>query len=167
MVLEKNVRLKIQSEIYIWEEYFEQENELSDGNPKTTGGTSPRRDQMEFITEAKMCVRNGRLEIVYSENEISGLEGTQSRLSFDLEKRDPVTLIRTGNLSTTFIFSNEQKRYLCTYETIYMPIEFCICTNQVINNIDYSGGEMKLDYYLEVHGVKTERNFMKITVMDA
>ncbi|MCL2518696.1 MAG: DUF1934 domain-containing protein [Oscillospiraceae bacterium] len=116
-------------------------------------------DLVEYNTYGKMTDDGENITIHYEESELLDLEGLETMLIYNKNKPDIITMIRTGTVITSIIFDQAEQRYICNYLTEFAPIEFCIYTNSVINNSDYeNGGIMILDYDIEIHGVRTERN---------
>ena len=124
-------------------------------------------DKVEFSTNAVLKDNGGKIELVYDELEELGMEKSRTRLIFNKDEPTVVTMLRTGSVSTGMVFDSDKKgrRHMCTYNTGFMPIELCICTRNIDNTLTYdSGGTVYLDYEVEFHGIKTERNRFTIEV---
>ena len=119
-------------------------------------------ENMEMITEGFVRVHGGRVEIVYDEGELSGMEGSRTTISY--AKNDPktVSMIRTGAVSTVLVFERGV-RHLCTYETPYMPFQIGVFSLSVDNRLE-SDGTIVLDYLIEIRGAQAERCKMTMKV---
>ena len=52
-------------------------------------------DQMEFVTDGKLYIRNGVVYIIYDETEVSGMEGCKTTIRLG---ESSVKMRRTGNV---------------------------------------------------------------------
>ncbi len=95
-------------------------------------------------------------KIYYDETELTGLEGSQTVISFNMREPDAVTMMRTGAVSTTLVFE-KGRRHHCSYRTQYMLFEVCVNTMSVKNTLD-ANGCLELDYIVEIRGARAERN---------
>lgn len=157
----KNVKIKIKSQIsdLMLSEVYDFEFEDDESH------SSHLHDNIEYSTQGILSVDGDNVKISYEENELMGLEGCETSLHFNKVTPDVITIMRTGSLISGFVFDPSDKRQICTYETEFMPLEFCVYTRTVGNNLTYdNGGTLKLDYDIEVHGVRTERNRFTLEV---
>ena len=120
------------------------------------------RETLEMITEGFVRERSGRIEIVYDEGELSGMEGSRTVVSYARGDRGTVSMIRTGAVSTAMVFERGV-RHLCTYETPYMPFQIGVLALSVDNSLE-SDGEIFLDYLIEIRGAQAERCKMTLKV---
>lgn len=123
-------------------------------------------ETLEMITQGFVRVRSGRVEIVYDEGELSGMEGSQTVISYAKGEPQTVSMIRTGAVSTALVFERGV-RHLCTYETPYMPFQIGVFALSVDNRLE-SEGVIVLDYLIEIRGAQAERckMTMKVTKTD-
>ena len=119
-------------------------------------------ETLEMITEGVVRVRGGRVEIVYDEGELSGMEGSTTVVSYAKDDPKTVSMIRSGAVSTALVFERGV-RHLCTYETPYMPFQIGVLALHVDNRLE-SAGEMMLDYLIEIRGAQAERCKMTLKV---
>lgn len=120
------------------------------------------KETLEMITQGLVRVRGGRVEIVYDEGELSGMEGSRTVVSYDLHDPNTVSMIRSGAVSTALVFERGV-RHLCTYETPYMPFQIGVFALHVDNRLE-SEGVICLDYLIEIRGAQAERCRMTMTV---
>ena len=119
-------------------------------------------EALEMVTQGLVRVRGGRVEIVYDEGELSGMEGSQTVISYAKGEPKTVSMIRTGAVSTVLVFERGV-RHLCTYETPYMPFQIGVLALAVDNRLE-SEGEICLDYLIEIRGAQAERCKMTMKV---
>jgi uncharacterized beta-barrel protein YwiB (DUF1934 family) len=119
-------------------------------------------EALEMVTQGLVRVRGGRVEIVYDEGELSGMEGSQTVISYAKGEPQTVSMIRTGAVSTVLVFERGV-RHLCTYETPYMPFQIGVLALAVDNRLE-SEGEICLDYLIEIRGAQAERCKMTMKV---
>ena len=119
-------------------------------------------ETLEMITEGLVRVRGGRVEIVYDEGELSGMEGSRTVISYAKGEPKTVSMIRSGAVSTALVFERGV-RHLCTYETPYMPFQIGVLAICVDNRLE-SEGVIVLDYLIEIRGAQAERCKMTLKV---
>lgn len=120
-------------------------------------------ETLEMVTEGLVRVRGGRVEIVYDEGELSGMEGSTTVVSYAKDDPKTVSMIRSGAVSTALVFERGV-RHLCTYETPYMPFQIGVLALCVDNRLE-SEGVIALDYLIEIRGAQAERCKMTMKVV--
>ncbi len=121
-------------------------------------------DQMEFITDGKIYVRNDSLYMVYDESEISGMSGCKTTLKI---KGDTVKMKRMGEMGYgTELYFEKGKRMLSTYETPMGPMGIEVFTKCVTNNMDMDklSGDIDIQYDVSLEGLAEGRNRLTIAV---
>ena len=118
-------------------------------------------DEMELVTEG-VLVRRGEdsYTISYEESELTGLEGTTTTVNIE---GDRVTLLRQGTLNSQMVFE-EGRRHLSMYETPYGSLSIGINTRRMKNTVGESGGDLEIDYAIEVDNLMAGRNLFKMNV---
>ena len=123
------------------------------------------KDEMEFVTEAKLYKRNGAIYLIYEESELSGIPGCKTRLRFS---DNEVQMKRIGEGAG---FGNELKfekgkRNKAYYDTPFGPIEIEVLTNALESSfLADDKGELEIDYNISLKGLLEGRNKLNITVM--
>ena len=115
----------------------------------------------QMMMEGRLVMTSRRAELVYHESELTGMEGSVTKIGFDLNMPELVSMLRGGAVNTALIFE-EGRRHICVYNTPFSSFEVCIHTLKVQNNI-LESGELYLDYLIEIHGARTERCKMTLT----
>jgi uncharacterized beta-barrel protein YwiB (DUF1934 family) len=162
MLAEKEIRIFIHSVRYEVEASLFTDADDDIIEMPADGETEP--EKMQIKTVGKYTVDGDRLRISYQESEVTGMEGSETEISFDMRDTGVVTMSRTGVVSTALIFESG-KRHHCVYQTPYMPFEVCVKTLNVKNNIG-DNGCLELDYIVEIRGAKAERTTFSMRIMD-
>ena len=119
-------------------------------------------EPLEMIIQGFVRVRGGRVEIVYDEGELSGMEGSRTVISYAVDDPATLSMIRSGAVSTALVFERGV-RHLCTYETPYMPFQIGVFALTVDNRLECDG-VILLDYLIEIRGAQAERCKMTLKV---
>lgn len=103
------------------------------------------------------------IRLSYQESEDSGLEGSVTTLQVEPGR---VVLERTGPLSSRMVFE-EGKERRCAYATPYGTIGLTVRTRKLQARLDSQGGEVSIDYDLELDGAGTGRHALDLQVRPA
>ena len=117
-----------------------------------------------LTTECTVADKGSRIEIEYEESEITGLEGSKTKVFFDKKTPGLVSILREGAVSTALVFE-EGRRHLCVYETPYFPIELCVNTLSLENTLTYNGGFIRAEYLVEMNGILAEKTIITISLL--
>ena len=118
---------------------------------------------IELVTE-------GRLEedgsdgftLSYQESELTGLEGTLTTIQVDGEQ---VTLMRVGEFTSQMVFQ-EGRRHLSMYNTPYGAMAIGVNTRHLLADLTDQGGDIEIDYAIEVDHALAGRNVFQIKVTE-
>ncbi len=121
-------------------------------------------ESSEMSMEGRLLRGEHRVELVWEESALSGMEGSSASLGFDLASPGLVTMLREGAVSTALVFE-KGKRHICCYRTPYSSFEVCTYTVSVENRM-LTEGKLYLDYIVEFHGAQAERCRMEIRVQE-
>ncbi|MCI8349212.1 MAG: DUF1934 domain-containing protein [Firmicutes bacterium] len=122
-------------------------------------------DQMEFVTDGKLYVRNNSIYIIYDETEVSGMEGCKTTIKMNDKS---VRMRRTGKVGfNTELYFETGKRFNSIYETPYGPMGVEVLTDYVKNdfNIEECRGSIDVEYQVSMEGLAEGRNKLTINVM--
>lgn len=125
------------------------ENTDSDSIELVTAGTLERTEQGYFLS--------------YQESAITGMEGTTT--SFEISPR-MVTLTRTGVVCSQMVFE-AGRRHLSLYQTPYGSMEVGVAARSVHSTIGEQGGELKIDYAIDIDHALAGENTFHIKVKEA
>ena len=117
-------------------------------------------ENVDFITEAVYYIEDGFHAVEYSESELTGMAGTDTRIEF---RESGVSIIRTGT-NASQLFFEPGKRHVTMYDTGVGFLEIAVCSDYVDVSFDDLGGKASFDYYLEVNGQETSYNEFEMTV---
>ncbi|MBQ8836356.1 MAG: DUF1934 domain-containing protein [Clostridia bacterium] len=117
-----------------------------------------------LTTECTVAEKGSKIEIEYEESEITGLEGSKTKVIFDKKEPTLVSILREGAVSTMLVFE-EGRRHMCVYQTPYFPIELCVNTLSLENSLSYDGGSMHAEYTVEMNGVLAEKTIITISLL--
>lgn len=128
-------------------------------------GTQATEDQevneLELVTEGKMYKKGETYYVSYDESDLTGMEGTTTTLK--VGENGVVTLIRYGSVNTQFVFEKGQK-HMSHYDTSYGTFTVSVLASKVTAAMDDEGGEIQVDYKLEIDNAKAGFNdfYLKI-----
>lgn len=97
--------------------------------------------------------------IEYDETELSGMEGTKTKIIAD---RSKVQLVRDGSFSSHFVLE-KGKKFIGQYNTPYGAIALEIMPTDVDCNLNENGGLLSFRYLLQLGGENTD-NIMSVGV---
>ncbi len=154
------------------EPYWEYENEDAEEliEEDEAPAFSPRYkgelpEPSELLTEGKLVTTPYRVELMYEESEMSGMEGSVSTIGFDRDNPGLVTLMRSGMVRSALVFE-QGKRHTSIYQTPFSSFELCAHTLRVENKL-LTEGTLALEYILSFHGVESEHCRLLISVRPA
>ena len=116
----------------------------------------------EMLMEGKLLVAGHRVELVYAESELTGMQGSVTAIGFEPLNPGLVSMVRTGPVRTAMTFE-EGKRHICLYNTPFSEFEVCVRTLKVNNRL-LEENKLELDYLIEIHGAQAEHCKMTVTV---
>jgi len=127
----------------------------------TQGGDFGAEDSViEMVTDGKFFYGGGCSFISYMETELTGLEGTETSVEID---SDGVTLHRRGVLTTDMLFREGEKTKLL-YDTQFGSATLAIDTRRIRTDFDENGGEMSIDYVVDMDHAVVGRNKLRMSV---
>ena len=143
--------------------FDDEENEESeDGGIDFAALLGEMPEPTEMLMEGRIVTNRTRVELVYEESELTGMEGSVTSIGFDRNNPTLISMMRTGPVRTALTFE-EGKRHYCVYNTPYSDFEVCVRAVRVENDL-LREGRMVLDYVVEIHGAQAEHCKMTITV---
>ena len=112
---------------------------------------------IELVTEGRlMDCGDAGYTLSYQESEITGLEGTLT--TFQVEP-DCITLMRMGQFNSQMVFQ-PGRRHFSMYDTPYGALSIGVNTKKMRADLDENGGEIEIDYAIEIdHAVAGENTF--------
>ena len=120
-------------------------------------------DVIELVTEGRLVREGGSYTLSYHECELTGLEGTLTTIQVDGEQ---VTLMRMGEVNSQLVFQ-EGRRHLSMYNTPYGAMTIGVNTRHLLAELTDQGGDIEVDYSVEVDHAIAGRNVFRINVKEA
>ncbi len=118
-------------------------------------------DEVELVTSGTLKRDGaGGYIVSYAETELTGLEGTTTRLHVDGGR---VTLLREGNVNSQMVFE-EGRRHLSMYETPYGALSIGINTRRMRSTLGEAGGDLEIDYAIEIDNLIAGQNLFRMNV---
>lgn len=127
---------------------------------KTVTGEMP--EPTEMLMEGRLITNEHRVELIYEESELTGMEGSVTSIGFDRANPALVSMLRTGPVRTAMTFE-EGRRHICLYNTPFSEFEVCVRTIKVNNRL-LEENRLELDYLIEIHGAQAEHCKMTVTL---
>lgn len=121
-------------------------------------------DGIELVTAGTLEAEgdNG-YKLSYQESELTGMEGTKTVFRICGKQ---VTLTREGGVNSMMVFE-EGMRHVSMYETPFGALAVGVNTKRMKNEMSANGGELEIDYAIEVDHAVTGQNLFHIKVKQA
>lgn len=103
-------------------------------------------DKIEVVTPGKFYFKDDRYYVVYEETEISGMEGTTTKIKIE---KDQFILTRKGTTNTRMVFK-KNTRDLIMYHTPHGMLQLSINVKDVNIDVDENGGSVSAKYDMSV-----------------
>ncbi len=120
-------------------------------------------DTIELVTEGRLIRDEGGYTLSYQESELTGLEGTLTTIQVEGEQ---VTLMRVGEVNAQMVFQ-EGRRHLSMYNTPYGAMAIGVNTRRLLAQLSDQGGDIEIDYAIEIDHAIAGRNIFQIKVKEA
>lgn len=119
-------------------------------------------DVVELVTEGVLARCGKSYTLSYQESELTGLEGTLTTIHVD---GDEVSLMRVGEFNSQMVF-RKGRRHLSLYNTPYGAMTIGVHTRHLLAELSDQGGELEVDYSVEVDHTVAGRNVFHISVKE-
>ena len=119
-------------------------------------------DAMELVTAGQYGQDEKETLLTWQESELTGKEGTKTSLRV---QRNGVVLSREGKLNTRMEFEEGKKRYFL-YETPFGSATMGLNTRRIVNRLGLHGGEIEIDYSVDMDQTVVGRNRFFIRVQE-
>lgn len=121
-------------------------------------GSGP--EPMELVTAGKYNVGPDVISMSWEESELTGMEGTKTEVTV---LPGSVVLERKGTLNSRMEFQEGKKNFFL-YETPFGSATMGLNTNRIQANLGSHGGELLVDFSLDVEhkGVGRNRVYIKV-----
>jgi len=125
--------------------------------------STPETEQegFELITDGEYSFSPERIVISYIESMLTGMQnGVKTTF---VAEGDKVTLSRGGGFTGDMIFREGQKHHF-VYDTPYGSFTMGVDTHVLNYVLDENGGELNIDYSIDVENIMVSKNVFKISV---
>lgn len=130
----------------------------------TQAYTDADTDCIELVTEGRLAdFGDGSYTLSYQESELTGLEGTLT--TFQVEP-DCITLMRVGGVNSQMVFQ-QGRRHFSMYDTPYGALSVGVNTKKMKSTLTDIGGDIEIDYAIEIDHALAGENFFRINVREA
>lgn len=124
------------------------------------GLSQPDADTVELVTDGIYCRTESGYQVRYLESEITGLMGTATTVDIN---PDEVVVERKGVLNTKMVFRmGEKVNFL--YDTRFGAATLGVDTRKIYAEFDDDGGEMSIDYVVDMEHTVVSRNKLNMSV---
>ena len=120
-------------------------------------------DVVELVTAGRLVREGSSYTLSYQESELTGLEGTLTTIQVEGEQ---VTLMRVGEFNSQLVFQ-VGRRHLSVYNTPYGAMSVGVHTRHLLAELSDRGGDIEVDYSIEVDHTLAGRNIFRISVKEA
>ena len=120
-------------------------------------------DTIELVTQGRLHRDEGGFTLSYQESELTGLEGTLTTIQVEPER---ITLMRMGEVNLQMVFQ-EGRRHFSMYNTPYGAMAVSVNTRHMYAELDEGGGDIEVDYNIEIDHAVAGRNIFQIKVTQA
>ena len=120
-------------------------------------------DSVELTTTGLLSRTENGYCITYQESALTGMEGTSTSLQISPRR---VVITRTGQLNSQIVFEKDV-RHLSLYSTPMGQLEVGVATRRLYSTINDQGGELEVDYAIDIDHQLTGKNYFSLTVREA
>ena len=124
------------------------------------GISQPDADTVELVTDGSYCRTESGYQVRYLESEITGLMGTATTVDIN---PDEVIVERKGVLNTKMVFKTCEKMNFL-YDTRFGAATLGVDTRKIYAEFDDCGGEMSIDYVVDMEHTVVSRNKLNMSV---
>ena len=117
-------------------------------------------DCIELVSAGTFEQTTEGYTITYQESELTGLEGTTTVLQVS---EGQVTLLRQGEVNSVMVFE-EGRQHVSVYETPAGTLAITINTRRLRPELDAQGGDIEIQYTIDVDRAATGLNLFHIHV---
>lgn len=124
------------------------------------GVTQPDADTVELVTDGIYCRTEEGYQIRYLESEITGLLGTATTVDINPNE---IVVERKGVLNSKMVFRTGEKSSFL-YDTQFGSATLEVETRKINAALDDFGGELCIDYVVNMEHTVSSKNKLKISV---
>ena len=126
------------------------------------GYDQPDADSLDFTTDGFYFFDDGVGCLSYQESEITGMEGTRTSV---FVMPDQVVVDRDGTVTSRMVFKEGEKNSFL-YATPFGQATMGIRTRRITHSMGENGGQVEIDYVVDMEHAVVSRNRFQITVKE-
>ena len=119
-------------------------------------------DSIDFVTDGLYTFDGGVACLTYLETEVTGMEGTRTSV---MVFPDKVVVDRDGTVTSRMIFQEGSKNSFL-YDTPVGSATMHMDTRRILFRFNEHGGELEIDYVLDLEHAIVTRNLFRIEVKE-
>ena len=119
-------------------------------------------DTIDFTTDGLYCFDGETACLTYLETEVTGMQGTRTSV---MVMPDKVVVDRDGGIMSRMIFREGEKNSFL-YDTPVGSATLSMNTRGIHHRFDEHGGDMEIDYVLDMEHAFVTRNRFRMTVTE-
>lgn len=119
-------------------------------------------DKVDLVTLATLYQRRGKYYIVYDESELTGMEGSRTTVKLG---GNEASVVRSGTCPSELLFA-ENERHVGLYQTPYGAMTISTHTSNLKSTVGIDGGQLVIDYTLEVDNSLIGENHLEMVVAE-
>ena len=120
-------------------------------------------DTIELVTGGRLERDGESFTLSYQESAVTGMDGTLTTFQIEPER---VTLLRVGEYTSQMVFQ-EGRRHMSMYNTPYGTMSIGVNTRHLTAQVGESGGDIEIDYAIEIDHTVAGRNVFQIKIKEA
>ena len=119
-------------------------------------------EAIDFSTDGLYTYDGGTACLTYLETDVTGMEGTQTRVVVPSEK---VVVDRAGTVTSRMVFE-PGKKHAFLYDTPVGSATMHMNTRNLRQRFNEHGGQVEIDYVLDMEHAFASRNRFRLTVKE-
>lgn len=117
---------------------------------------------LDFVTDGNYFLDGQTACFSYLETEVTGMEGTRTSV---FVRPNEVVVDRDGMITGRMVF-RERERTAFLYDTPYGTATLGIVTRRIKKNFDDCGGELEVDYVMDMEHAVVSRNKIILKIQE-
>ena len=119
-----------------------------------------KNELIEVVTPGNFLIENDEFIATYKETEISGMQGTDTKLKIG---ENYIILEREGSTTTKMHFE-KNKQTVSLYNTPYGMLELTVNTRELDIEMNENGGNVRIKYDMQVAGQQPIKTELKLEI---
>ncbi|BFK80306.1 DUF1934 domain-containing protein [Clostridium baratii] len=125
-----------------------------------SNATMEKNELIEVVTPGNFLIENDEFIATYKETEISGMQGTDTKLKIG---ENYIILEREGSTTTKMHFE-KNKQTVSLYNTPYGMLELTVNTRELDIEMNENGGNVRIKYDMQVAGQQPIKTELKLEI---